>query len=256
MVHALGLLVCNKGIDPTFKSGSIIDVTFCSPGMTGAVSGWCVLDVESLSDYSYIHYNIHSDQTPSPSVPLPSIKWKFNRKKLEDALTSELLPVASISTSAEECAVLLTSKIHEASMTKSVAGSGRKSVYWWSPGINVLRRAANYARRVFQRKKKRTSPLAASTEETAAKEAKLDLVKAKDRAWKVLCDQVENDPWCTPYKLVMGKLKRHQPIPGLDSPEVVSRIVNALFPAHPPRSHGYWLIIPESDLTDASMRCS
>lgn len=102
-------------------------------------------------------------------------------------------------------------------------------------------------------------PLATSTEEIATKEAKLDLVKAikasKDRAWKVLCDQVESDPflWGTPYKLVMGKLKRHQPIPGLDSPDVVSRIVNALFPTHPSRPHGSWSNIPESDFADASI---
>jgi len=71
-------------------------------------------------------------------------------------------------------------------MTKSAVGSGRKFVYWWSPEINALRKTANHMRRVFQRKKKRMGPLEASTEETAAKEAKLGLVKAikaaQDRA--------------------------------------------------------------------------
>ncbi|KAL4132766.1 hypothetical protein QTP88_009867 [Uroleucon formosanum] len=42
MIHALGLLVCNKGNDPTFKNDSIIDVTFSSPGVTGVVIGWGV----------------------------------------------------------------------------------------------------------------------------------------------------------------------------------------------------------------------
>lgn len=98
-------------------------------------------------------------------------------------------------------------------------------------------------------------PLAASAEEAAAKQAKLDLVKAikaaKDRAWKVLCDQVESDPWGTPYKLVIGKLRRHQPIPGTDSPDFVYRIVNTLCPAHPPRPHGFSPNIPDSDLAGA-----
>jgi len=117
-------------------------------------------------------------------------------------------------------------------MSKSLVRSGRKSVYWWTSDINALRKTANHARRIFQRKKKRMGPLAASAEEAAAKQAKLELVKAikaaKDRAWKVLCDQVESDPWGTPYKLVMGKLRRHQPILGLDSPDFARRIVNTL----------------------------
>jgi len=50
MIHALGFFVCNTGNAPTFKASSIIDVTFCSPGLTGRVSDWVVLDVESLSD--------------------------------------------------------------------------------------------------------------------------------------------------------------------------------------------------------------
>jgi len=47
----------------------------------------------------------------------------------------------------------------------------------------------------------------------------------------------------------MGKLKRHQPIPGLDSPDTVGRIINDLFPAHPPRTPRYWPSISESDLS-------
>jgi len=104
MIHALGLIVCNKGNDPTFKSGSIIDVTFCSAELAGAVSGWGVLDVESLSDHCYIQYNINTDQSPSTSVPPPSTKWKYNHKKLEDAISSEQLSGVLVGNSADECA--------------------------------------------------------------------------------------------------------------------------------------------------------
>jgi len=153
---------------------------------------------------------------------------------------------------AEDSAALLTINIRDASMSKSTVASKRKSVHWWSPELNDLRRNANHARRV-QRKRKRMGPLAATVEERAAKDAKLELVKAikaaKDSAWKALCDQVERDPWGIPYKLVMGKLKRYQPIPGLDSPVTVGRIVNDLFPAHPPRTLRYWPSISEADLS-------
>ncbi|KAF0747372.1 Uncharacterized protein FWK35_00011661 [Aphis craccivora] len=85
MLHALSLLVCNTGNDPTFKTSSIIDVTFSSPGLAGRVSDWVVLDAESLRDHHYVQFNIRTDQdSASISVP-PTFKWKFNHKKLDEA---------------------------------------------------------------------------------------------------------------------------------------------------------------------------
>ncbi|KAE9530118.1 hypothetical protein AGLY_011580 [Aphis glycines] len=228
MIHALGFIVCNTGNAPTFKTSSIIDVTFCSPGLAGRVSFWNVLDTESLSDHHYVEYKIRPDQDSAPRFAPPVTKWKFNHRKLDESLSSGRLPTILDPIGAEDSAELLTTNIREASMSELTIVGKRKSVHWWSPELNVLRKTANHARRVFQRKRKRMGPLAATAEERAAKDAKLELVKAikaaKDRAWKALCDQVERDPWGIPYKLVMGKLKRHQPIPGLDSPDTVGRI--------------------------------
>lgn len=255
LIHALSLVVCNSGNNPTFKTSSTIDVTFASPGLADRISEWGVLDVESLSDHHYVQFIIRTD--PSSSTVPPKTKWMFSYNKLDEVFSSEQLPGISDSIGAEDSAVLLTTMIHEACMTKSAATHRRKSVYWWSPEINDLRKIANHARRVFQRRRKRMGALAVSAEERAAKDAKLEVIKAikaaKDRAWKALCDQVESDPWGTPYKLVMGKLKRHEPIPGLDSPDTVGRLVNVLFPAHPPRAPSHWPRISEPDLAGASI---
>lgn len=255
LIHALGLLICNTGNDPTFKTGSILDVTFSSKELADRISDWAVLDVESLSDHNYVQLNIRSEHDPVSSAAPPKTKRKFILNKLADALSTDHPFTTSDPTGAEDSAVLLTTSIHETCMIESPAVCRRRSVYWWTPAISVLRKSANHARRVFQRKMKRMGPLAAVAERRAAKDAKLELVKAikaaKDNAWKALCDQVERDPWGTPYKLVMGKLKRHQPIPGLDSPGTVGRIVNVLFPTHPPRAPGQWPNIPASDITGA-----
>jgi len=89
MIHALGLLICNTGNDPTFKTGYIIDVTFSSKGLADRICDWAVLDVEALSDHHYLQFNIRTEQDPVSSVVPPKTKWKFIPKKLSDALSSD-----------------------------------------------------------------------------------------------------------------------------------------------------------------------
>ncbi|KAL4122766.1 hypothetical protein QTP88_015041 [Uroleucon formosanum] len=64
--------------------------------------------------------------------------------------------------------------------------------------------------------------------------------KAKDEAWKKLCDDVEHNPWGLPYKLVMGKLSRPPPIPELDIPGRIQKIVHGMFPQHHKRKQQAW----------------
>lgn len=40
--------------------------------------------------------------------------------------------------------------------------------------------------------------------------------KAKEKAWKAICDPVNSKPWGNPNKIVMGRMVTRQPIPGLD----------------------------------------
>lgn len=215
MVHALGLITCNTGNSPTFKKGSILDVTFSSPNMAATLYGCSVLDVESLSDHMYIKFAI--SPTTSTSRSSSRKKWRIDYYKLKGALNSGPLTTDVDATCAEECAAILTTRIHEFYMTESVVGSRGMSVYWWSPEIYSLRKCSNHARRSYQRKKKRMGPAAAATEKEAAKDAKRLFVKAikkaKEKSWKSLCDQVEHDSWGTPYKLVMGKMSSPPPLP-------------------------------------------
>lgn len=76
----------------------------------------------------------------------------------------------------------------------------------------MLRKMAIHLCRVHQRKLKRSGPNAYHAEKEEAKLAKLNLVKtikrSKEQMWKKLCNQVENDTWGMPFKLLMGKLTK------------------------------------------------
>jgi len=63
--------------------------------------------------------------------------------------------------------------------------------------------------------------------------------------------QVEREPWGMPYKIVMGKMVKRQPLPGLNSKERVKSIIRGLFLEHPQRSTLYWR--PDTDNNDAAI---
>jgi len=64
--------------------------------------------------------------------------------------------------------------------------------------------------------------------------------RAKEDAWRKLCDLVDCDTWGLPYKLLMGKLSRPPPIPELNATGRIEHIVNGLFPQHPRREISTW----------------
>ncbi|KAL4100866.1 hypothetical protein QTP88_020895 [Uroleucon formosanum] len=112
-----------------------------------------------------------------------------------------------------------------------------------------LTRETLIAPKIDLQKRKTALAQESADEERDAKSAKRDLVraikKAKEAAWKNLCDQVQNDPWGLPYKLIMGKLTRPPPIPELNTPGRLQRIVDGLFPQHPIRSDSE--VLPATD---------
>jgi len=82
---------------------------------------------------------------------------------------------------------------------------------------NAFQINANHLRRTFQRKRKKHGQAGSTVEEANAKKAKRELAhaikRAKESAWRNLCDLVQKDTWGLPYKLVMDKLTRPPPIP-------------------------------------------
>lgn len=66
------------------------------------------------------------------------------------------------------------------------------------------------------------------------------ITKAKELCWKKLCDQVEQDHWGKPYKLVMGKLTRSRTAKELQQITVLQKVIPVLFPVHPHRNPCTW----------------
>lgn len=245
LINAIGLVVCNIGNSITFNRGSIIDLTIATPRTAMRVSKWKVLDEISLSDHYYLTYEINCRPLDRETSRTP----KIDIQKLKNALTSNRLQPLLTYTDAEQKALALTETIQTCRRTNQTESSGRRSVHWWSPEISALRRTANHLRRVFQRKRKRKGPAASTAEENDAKTAKRELVraikKAKEDSWKSLCDLVQQDPWGLPYKLIMGKLIKPQPIPELNAPGRLHKIVRGLFPQQPIRSASVPFLITE-----------
>jgi len=224
MIEPTGLFICNKGKSATHNKGSIIDLTIATPTTARKMTRWEVLDKESLSDHSYLMFEI--------DLGLPNSKsqrgLKVDLKRLESLLISDRLTSKLSGLDANQSALALTNRIKDCCTSPRNEQKTRKSVHWWSTEISELRNTTNHLRRAFQRKRKKHGPAASTDEESKAKAAKRDLVHAikreKETSWKNICDQVQKDPWGLPYKLVMDKLIR----PPTDSPERQHSLVHKL----------------------------
>lgn len=162
LIHALGLVVYNIGNSPTFHRGvamSIIDLTITTPRLANKIQKWTMLDTISLSDHFYIYFAINSETTTQHTTRNSNLR-KVNCQTLENALKRISIDTDTATLPADTFAGKLTENIKSACEEITPAtppGSRRKSVYWWSTEISNLRRNANHARRVYQRKKKRAS---------------------------------------------------------------------------------------------------
>lgn len=56
---------------------------------------------------------------------------------------------------------------------------------------------------------------------------------AKERSWSDLIATVDKDPWGKPYRTVMKRLRRSKLIPGIELPDRLELVVDALFPSSP-----------------------
>jgi len=119
-------------------------------------------------------------------------------------------------------------------MEKRRPGTGRPPVLWWSQDIGTLRSDCLKARRTFQRKRVRLEEEGSREYQERWKILRKSLAKAikeaKEKSWAELIATVDGDPWGKPYKVVMKRLRRHKPIPGIELPGKLESVVGAFFP--------------------------
>jgi hypothetical protein len=114
---------------------------------------------------------------------------------------------------------------------KNCGKNGRKPAYWWTPEIANTRAACVTLRRAMMRAKgnERNRELAAEKYRKARKDLKYQILKSKEKPWKKLVEDVDENPWGTGYKAAMGKFVRETPPTGAETREAVRK----LFPNTP-----------------------
>uniref|UniRef100_A0A6V7JG05 Reverse transcriptase domain-containing protein n=1 Tax=Bracon brevicornis TaxID=1563983 RepID=A0A6V7JG05_9HYME len=114
-------------------------------------------------------------------------------------------------------------------------GNWHLPVYWWSEDINKLRAESFRARRQVHRARGECRFLQL---EVGLKKIRRNLRKAigdsKKRCWVELIEEVNNDPWGRPYKVVMSKLNGYQQP---TCPDQMERIVKVLLPTQEPSEY-------------------
>lgn len=239
LMSALDMAVCNAGNAPTFVRGSSeshIDVTFASNRIRGSIHNWRVSDAESLSLHKYIVFEIGTDAAQTQQRNNGWAVGNINRTMLSMAL-AVAPPISTTGTDANEEAVQLVSWMTQAvsrCTPKRHQGAGRHPAYWWNNEIGGLRKECLKARRLFQRK--RNSPNEDLCRELQGrwkglrKSLAIAIKAAKEKAWAELISIVDKDPWGKPFKIIMKRLRRPKPIPGIELPGRLEAIVDTLFP--------------------------
>ena len=240
------LVILNIGSENTFRRGdaaSIIDLTIGSTNIVRNIEDWKVLGEETLSDHQYIGFVVipkhkkkqtgaNRKNTGQPSWNVNKLNEDLAKKYLEEAkLINDLGWVkgtVSPSKTVKGTREIVTATC-AASMPRRKGIRNRQQMYWWTTELAELRKECVRARRLATRSG------AEVTRRLEYKALKKQLQKAikrsKTRCWKGLLEEVENDPWGSAYKIVMGKLPTDKRLLGLNDPDWVRKIITDLFPA-------------------------
>lgn len=225
------LTAANCGKTPTFERGkqrSIIDITLSGSKMTEFLRGWEVLDRESLSDHKYIFFKIEKERVSTDEKPKRQ-GWRIHTLD-KIGLDQEIerwknsVPDAGIDDFVEELKLACN-----LCMKKSSPNKGKKAAYWWTEEIAELRRECVKARRVYLRNHVDTTEESQNRQNYKEKKKALRkaIQRSKEDCWAKMCEDIDNDPWGTGYKIVRGKLKKKAP--GLND-LLRDKVIKTLFP--------------------------
>lgn len=249
------LVVVNQGDKPTFERGesfSIIDLTLADHELARKITGWEVWDKESLSDHNYIYFALlpHPKRsTQAKASNKPCSGWnvkKMDKGKLNTEIEALKVIQAikarfqSLSENANKMAReghLVLSTLCNAVMPKKKhqRENKRNPMYWWNEEIAEQRKKCLAARRKFTRSRG-NQDLKQELRE-ARNQLKRSIKKSKEKHWKELIQEVEDDPWGLPYKIVANKLRVHESIPQLNDKAWVTQIISDLFPRQDQVNH-------------------
>lgn len=213
-VNRMDLDIINDGRKPTVcrvQGCSYVDLTITNGRASNILRRWEVLDAEVLSDHAPI-LSCFADDTcrPTPEIKRLHISpgWFMNHgravgDKLREVIQSDYLTI---------------NQVLEEEVTRTCVQTKFKrnnTVYWWNNELTILRDACRVARKKVQRMNRARYSAAriyALNEwRTKKKEFRVAIIRSKRICWERLCDEVDEDPWGKPYKIVMHRLGRALP---------------------------------------------
>lgn len=234
----LNLVLLNDGASPTYIKGeatSIIDISFVSDRLAKCETDWRVTDICTQSDHRAIMWNVlhgtnNRRQEARRVKPIGWCAQSFDEPLFREALRHESLRANSAESAVEEVMERVR-RACDAAMPRRKNGNLNASVYWWNDSIAELRQGTIRARRLAQRARGKAEHPALEGRYREAR-AKLThaIKRSKRQAWLELVNEVEQDPWGKPYRVIMSRLKRNsrqQP----SCPEQLKEIVATLFPS-------------------------
>ncbi|KMQ94776.1 reverse transcriptase [Lasius niger] len=199
--------------------------------------------MEWLSDHVCISFNVCTGRPSLPPARGLNRRWnlrKFDRDFFEAALVwgsrnPDAGDMFGLSQSIRDLDKLMEETC-DAAAPRIGPRKPRRSAYWWSESVAVLRTACLHARRAWQRAKRRrrlpeTTNRLGETYKTARKDLRLEINRLKAKAWQELIESIDKNPWGLPYKLVLGKLRPAAPgLSELLERDVLSNLLDSLFP--------------------------
>lgn len=244
MAESTNLVVINDGMVPTFSRGSsFLDLTLATPDIIQKIGSWEVLETESLSDHQYILYTL---TLPKRTTRAARNEWawrKLDIEKLDSFIANVRVPSTDdAKTSSVECNELLKGAC-DSCMPNGKYKWGKKPCYWWSSKIADIRKECMHKRRRLRKARQRGECCLQKLEyyRLLKRSLKIEIRQSKENSWRELCNQVETNPWCIPYKVATKKLIGRRPITGITIPGRLELILDTLFPIHQP------LIWPETE---------
>ncbi|XP_038106605.1 uncharacterized protein LOC119766237 [Culex quinquefasciatus] len=234
----LNVDLANEGFTSTFRRNgvsSIVDVTFCSPSLMASMD-WKVDEGYTHSDHQAVTFRIcRVARGPAQPASRQECRWKtstLNKEVFVEALRRESATRDILELDCDGLMTILTGTSDAAMLRQSKPRNARSPVYWWNEDIAAIRAASLSARRKLQRAR---SDELREARRVIYKIAKATLSKAikesKRNCFGNLCQEANNAPWGNAYRIVMAKLKSGAV--AIDrSPEMMSRIIDGLFPHH------------------------
>jgi hypothetical protein len=213
------MVVHNQGIRPTFMRGnshSYIDVTISNGKAAKKIQRWQVMEIETLSDHQYISFEIEDKHNQRSQIRDEAVTgWRVKRLNTQSMALAIQKEITQSDTDPKRYTEALT-RACNVLLPKKKQGR-RREVYWWSESIAELRRKCLKKKRQMVRKNRRQGTSDQEKKQAhelykqARKKLKLEIGRAKEKAWKEVCQEVEEDQWGLGYKIVTKK--NRQPAP-------------------------------------------